>query len=394
MDLAKRSKCGISGLLLVLYVIAYCILVHGNLYQDSHPLRVLVYAVFAIWVFCEYLRSPSNCGLIYYLGGGLVFYATILGLLNFHRPFFSWYSLLSDLITLSGFFIGIMLCVIKGNLVIMKTLTACFYLLFLLASLGTLLDLHATSRYQRLDNMSVITAIDYCIRLFPIALCYKRLSRANLIPLLVIWLLIVPIIITFTCSRGSLLIYVTCTLLAALSFNPEKITISTVITYILAILIFLTFYLINLDLFTNLINRIVDTELQKETRFYEITNVVKDAGIELIQGRGLGARNYNHLNFEFVESFCTVPHAAVLGFMYKFGILGFLFFWLFPTVGAVRLIFSGHKTATAFALSLIVFKLGDCIGGTWDSIGMLFFSIALYLSLGSKNRPWIKPIDT
>ncbi|MDR1458148.1 MAG: hypothetical protein LBI37_01315 [Puniceicoccales bacterium] len=115
-------------------------------------------------------------------------------------------------------------------------------------------------------------------------------------------------------------------------------------------------------------------------------NVLKDANIELICGRGLGARNYNHNNFEFSESFCTMPHATALGFMYKCGIPGFLFFWIFPIMCAVKLIFSRHKMATALATSLIIFKLGDCIGGTWDSIGMLFFSIVLFMALNYKNR--------
>ncbi|MDR1458149.1 MAG: hypothetical protein LBI37_01320 [Puniceicoccales bacterium] len=242
-----KVKCGTSGKLLVLYALAYCLLVHGNLYQDSHPWRILIYGIFAISVFFEYIRSPCNCGLTYYLCLGLMLYGIILGLINFHRPFFSWYSLLSDLIALSGFLIGTMLCATKGNIVIAKTLTICFHYLFLLAILATIWSLYTADKHQRLINMSIITAIDYSIRLFPIVLCYKRLSQCSTTPLLGSWLLIL-IIIALTGSRGSLLIYMICTLWAIIS-SINKTNLYLVIASVSAIGIFSSLYLADLDLF-------------------------------------------------------------------------------------------------------------------------------------------------
>jgi hypothetical protein len=377
------GKYGISGKLLILYAIAYCLLVHGSVYQDSHPWRILVYGIFAASVFFKYLKSPINCGITHYISIALIFYGITIGLINFHRSFFSWYSLLSDLIALSGFLIGTMLCATKSNMMIMKILTNCFHYLFLLAIIGTLWSIHSTTSHQRLANMSIITAVDYCIRLFPIALYYKRLCRDNSIKLLGSWLLIL-VIIAIIGSRGSLLLYVACSLLVIFS-STNKITLSLITTSLSAIVIFSAFYLVDIDIFSHLKNRITSTKLCEENRFYEMMNLVKDANIELLCGRGLGARNHNHNNFKFSESFCTMPHITALGFMYKCGILGFLFFWLFPLIHAIRLIFSRYKMAIAFATSLIIFKLGDCIGGTWDSIGLLFFSIVLFLNLQWKT---------
>lgn len=301
-----------------------------------------------------------------------------------------------DVIFFTGLVAGYAVVDSWGTEKVLKVISNLCYILLALGFLtliGLLIGLVPSNSYLRLYTHSLLSIATILMMLAPLFIITnpgkKGFGRYGY-PFLVYILLFGIAILS---STRSILIGTCISLLLVAWFGMKsRIVMSSVLLVVYLGAILVVFHDIDGSSFSQMENqievsseRLSSTDLREEARFKELESMFEGmSAASYVTGSGFGSRFITPLpkNIKETEGLAFAPHVGVFAYLFKGGVVLFLFYVLLPLVLSIRVLMSSFKNrrvAVASAIGVLAYIVSSSMSGGWSPIILLSYGIVLAL---------------